>query len=496
MNKPLMLLMCAVLLFRSATHAEDEVRTISLSDCIRAGLTNNIKLQNAGIDRAIGQEQAISARAMLDPRLAMGTTYGQSELTDSRSFVPGQKETVDVSARLQKAFSTGTRAELGLYQNRFRVNEGTNSLFGGLIPQYSSGLSLSMSQSLLKNAFGDIDRSLLASAELGSAIAGAIYWRERQSVMLDVVSSYWDLYAAGMNYRTGMESLERARRLLTTNRERVADGLLDETDVLAVEALIATRAVDVLALSNAVAGAKDVLLNLVEPSGEHWDDIRIGFPPNHQVAQEHLEGDPVAVALANRRDVAAVEMLVDLAEMDLLMKKSVARPDLQLLGSVSIGASDSGLDDLFEFSDSGWTVGLSLEVPLFRTAEQSAIRQARLQMKKAMNNSDSLRNAVELECRMATRALVTGQERGKATKRAMELQKRKLDLEKQKFENEGRSATQWVIQAEDDVSIAEMAFNLAIAEYEKSAARYRMAMGLDPVALDEVRPANLSEETN
>lgn len=480
-----MLLMCAVLVLGQVARAEEGMGHWSLSDCVRAGLANNIQLRNAGIDRSLAEEQGISVRTILDPRLAFGTAYGESELTDSRSFVPGEKETLDFSAKLKKAFSTGTRAELAMYQNRFRLGDGTNSLFGGLIPQYSSGLSLSVSQSVLKNAFGDIDRSLLESAALGSAIAAAVYQGKRQAVILDVVCAYWNVYAAGMNYRTGIESLERARRLLATNRERVADGLLDETDVLAVEALIAMRAVDVLALSNSVAGAKDLLLNLVEPSGESWQEIKVGFPSEHRVEEKPSDKDALASALENRRDLAVVEMLVDQAELELLMKKSAARADLQLVGNVSVGASDAGLIDLLEFSDSGWAVGLSLEIPLFRTAEKSAVRQATLQLKKARNNAESLRNAVELECRMATRALVASLTRVEAVKLAMELQKRKLDLERSKFENEGRSATQWVIQAEDDFSVAEMAYNLAISECEKSVAHYRMAKGLDPVSLSE-----------
>jgi outer membrane protein TolC len=161
------------------------------------------------------------------------------------------------------------------------------------------------------------------------------------------------------------------------------------------------------------------------------------------------------------------------------MKRNSTRADLQLVGSATVGGDDDDYGASLEMDAGGWMVGLQLELPLLGIAEKCDVLRSSLEVSRAKNDLAALDDAVQLECRVAVRELLTSVERVSATTEARKLQSRKLELEVEKFKS-GRSMTHWLIQYEDDLSRAEMARFAAIAQYHKGVARVRAAQGRMP----------------
>jgi outer membrane protein TolC len=315
-----------------------------------------------------------------------------------------------------------------------------------------------------------------------------MYLRETELLCSRISDAYWNLYAVSMNRLAGESSLTRARELLETNKKRLDDGLLDETAVLAAEALISAREVNVLALRDGVQNAMDYLRLTVQIPRAKWEDAVFALPGSDDVrrltepAAQVNVATAITRALRGRPDLLALRDLAGLSETDLFMKRSSARPDLQLIGAVTQGSSGSDLGDSFELDDTSWTVGVQLEIPLLRRAERSAMRQSAIEFNKASNNVKSLESAIVLECRAGARSVTTAYLRVLATSKAAGLQRKKLVLEEKKF-MQGRSATHLVIQYQNDLTTAIMGMHIAMAEYQKALVGYRLAQGLMPVKL-------------
>jgi len=452
-----------------------EPRVFSLQDCVAYGLEHSLALRNAALDEAVVQSRVDAVDGAYDPRLRGEVSYTDSEARDSASFFLEDRKLTVGELSLGKAFRTGTRAELRVTHSHIEAG-GDISAF--LTEPYSSLAGLRLSQSILRNAFGDADRARRRGADAGGAAAGLAYERDAELLAGQVADAYWDVQMARKNFDTGRDSLARAERLLATNRAHVEDGLLEETDMLAFEALIATRRVDVLSLSNAVANATDALKNTMQLPRGDWAEVRIA--PAGQSALEVKPVDGAASETSLRKDLAALSELEKQTEAELDIRASEFRHDLQLFGEIGRGSSGVDFDGSVEFDDNAWTVGLMLDAGWGRTAEQSELEEARLLHEKAVNSRKAMAAAIELECSVADRNLQNGRERVAKTRLARDLQARKLALEQEKFD-QGRSTVSVIIHYEDDLAVADMEYNLAVASYHKATIQHRLAHGQAPV---------------
>ncbi len=479
----------SVLVLLAPRVLQAEPRTFTLQDCVAYGLEHSLALRNAAIDEAVVQSRVDAVDGAYDPRLHGQLSYTDSQIRDATSLFLSDRQLTAGELSLGKAFSSGTRVELRVEHSRIEAGGELSTL---LTEPYSSVAALSLSQSILRNAFGQADRARRRGADAGGTAARLAYEREAELLAGRVADAYWDVQMARKNFDTGRDSLSRAQRLLETNRIRVDDGLLDETDLLSFEALIATRRVEVLSLSNAVANTTDALKNMMQLPRDEWGTVQIAnegsvlkITLNCEEAASSKEDDSLSVIFRTdparvRKDLAAVAALVSQAEAKLEMRASEFRHDLRLFGEVGRGSSAEDLDGSIEFDDDAWSVGVMLDVGWGRTAERSALEEARLLHEKAVNNRKALNAAVELECSVADRNLHNGWERVVETRRARDLQQKKLALEQEKFE-QGRSAINLIVQYEDDFALASQGHNVALASYQKAIVQYRLAHGEVPV---------------
>ena len=475
------LFVMSVALFSSVARAQGNERRLDLDQCIEVGLANNLRLQNEQIREELAVMDILEAESVYDTFLSLGGTHTDSEILDAgSSFASPEKEVTDVTAELSKGLPSGTRVGLTLRQTKLVVE--TNAFYQ--VPPYSSSASLSVSQSLWRNAFGSLNRAVVQRAKKGERIANGLYQREADLLALRITEAYWNLYASRANYEVGSTSLNLARELLATNKKREADGLLDETDVLSAEALIATRSADVLASSNRVAEASDHLARMIQVPVRERARVDFVYPTEEEMdvlRSESLakDDDILRIAMQHRPDLTALITRVEQADIDLRIKKGALSPDLKLIGSVARGRSDTSSGESLAIDDPAWTVGIQFETSLDRSRERSEARRAELALQVAENNLADMKDAISQECRSVTRELVNARARVLATKQAAVLLEKRLTQEEKKF-SQGRSDTRWVIQSQDELALSRASYYMALAEYYKVIAKRQVTMGLRP----------------
>ena len=185
----------------SISRSEVTWSALTLPQCVDIGTANNLELRNMKLREEMAREGAISARSVYDSFLSFGATYTDSSIREPGAFSIGEKKVTDARAELGRHLSHGSSLSLSARQNRIEIGETENQRFE--VPPYSSGMSLSLSQSLLRNAFGALDRAGVTYAEYGQAIAESIYSREKNLLTLWIAEAYWDLDAARASHAVG-----------------------------------------------------------------------------------------------------------------------------------------------------------------------------------------------------------------------------------------------------------------------------------------------------
>jgi outer membrane protein TolC len=460
--------------------AQSAPRHMDLQACVDYGLAHSLALANSGIDRDLAIVRREAVDGLYEPRLDSEISYTDSNVRDGSSFFVQDRRITAGTLALSQGYRSGTRASLTLGHNHI---EAAGDVAAFLAEPYSSSLTLSVSQSILRNAFGELDRARTAVADEALLAAQHAHARQRRVLAAGIAGDYWRLYSARRNYEAARDSLDRAAALVATYRRREADGLIDATDLLATEALEAQRRVDVLSISNGMAHAADALRLRIQLPPAEWAEVRFTFPDERAMrgmaARPVQVADPRVAALAQREDLKALQRLESLAEATVQVRQSELKHDLQVFGQVARGGSDDGFAESWSMDSGGWGVGVQLGMGWGRTAERKALEEAHLEWLRARNSRRALEEAIALEAGMAARDVASGLKQIGETATARDLQQRKLALEQEKFE-QGRSAVNWLLQYEEDYSRSRMVHNLAVADFQAALARYRLALGEMP----------------
>jgi outer membrane protein TolC len=483
--------MTALLVFNSAAvaGAQEVTYKLDLEDCLRLGLGNNLELRNAQEDTLLAMEQVVTARSTYEPYLALSAEHEDSEIAQSPFSAGESVEDTRINGRVFKTLPTGSIIGIGAGATRY--NSDGSSIFpvtdpvegdvgSSLYPYHTFAASLTLEQPLLKNFGGAQDRARVEGAQLNYEASRQSYALAKDQVAGSIIDGYWSAYSAAETYAVNRDALERARRLLEINREKYEDNLIDETEILAAEAALATREVDLLSTENLALRNQDVVKELIVVPREVWDATEIVFDDKQEISVDPAEVsflEAYEVAMENRPDMAALRRTRESILRNIEVTRQEARPDLKFVGSLGRGDTGDGWNDSVGFDRAVWSVGLQLELPWFRQKEKSELRQAEIQLRQLDNQVDALERRIDRECRIAARELVTAIKRVAATKKARDLHARKLELEEKKME-QGRSSTRFVIEYQDDLAFAEMEHVLSRSTHQKALAGYLLVQGI------------------
>ncbi|NKB25355.1 MAG: hypothetical protein GKR87_13455 [Kiritimatiellae bacterium] len=460
----------------NSVHAAETTTAYTLSDCLRIGLENNLQLKQLKQNVWIAKENIDQASAVYDPGLAFSVNYEDSELPSRRTPIEGSSKSWITEGRLTRIFSKGTILELSSGLNHFKFPNSQT----GINEIDISLLSLSLSQPLFKNAKGQLDQARIREARLGYEQSELEFLYQRDLLTLRIYEAYWDLYAAQKGYETNQEALERSKRLLEINRKKYEDGLLDETDILAIEASLATREIDVLDRQNAVATQRDHLMRIIHVPFAEWGRVEVVYDltlPNPTNRIDALNG--YETALLNRQDYAALQKAVEQAETFVTLKKEEMKSTLLLTGRLGQGDTDTTISDSFGFDDTQWAIGLEWEMAWGRKRKKSALRQAEILLEQANERVQEHKLLIAWESQKAARELRVAQKRISATQKSQKLETHKLTLENEKL-HQGRSSIHRILEYQDDLEFAELASFQSIADYEKKQAQHKLVQGTLP----------------
>ena len=501
--------------------ADQEGVHLSLDQAIRSALANNVDL-NVTVDAAEAARFFLFQNTgIYDPLLTANATRAHADIPASSSLVGAEvlrRDTVDANFGVSQLTPFGGKFTLGMVGNRTV----SNSSFDDPNPFETAGLSLGISQPLLRN-FGT--RATNISIDTSRNTRNASYQtfvRSVQTTIDAVEESYWDLVYARANLLVKQEARQIAGELNRITKIKIDVGSLAPIDIVQTEVGIATAEQDIINAEAAVGVAGDTLrrqLNFEATTGQTpiipTDEIRVE-------KQTFDLTDGVRQAMERRPEIVAQGYTVSnntllyeywsnqtLPQLDLVAgygknglagklfetdeNGRIVQPPIVLENTNWFSAGNSLFADNFKT----WNVGFVFSFPLFNRAARGARGVAEFNLETEKARLSTLTQDVVLGVRNAHRAIETASRQIDAAAKGRELAERNLDAARKKYDN-GMTTSFEVSQIQNQLSAAKSTELQALAIYRKAVSAYHSAIadildwkGVHIEGLPEMNPPKL-----
>ena len=432
--------------------ADTDGAPLTLGEAVRRALERGFDLELQSYPLQNSRDDVLIAQSAFSPTLTAnaGKNVASTAATDVLPVTTISGVTSGVN--LQERLPTGTSVGIGTNLNRIDTSASATSL-------YDSGVTLSLTQPLLRGFGRRVTTAGVRSAEIGLNNAQRTYLDGALSVIQQTEKVYYGLAGAREQLAVVRASLTLAEKLLQEAQGKHRAGMATKLDELQAEVGVASARNNVLLAQSAAKSAEDSLLALL---GRFEFDRTLG-----PAVLDDREADPsprveIAYAYALAHQPAYLNALanIDLAKISLQTAQDRLKPELDLSVGFNFNGADTStraaFDNAFIADNRGWQAGLALTYPLGRMAEKAQFRQARSTLSQQELGVEQLGQNILVQVRGAVRDVATSEEAVKLASQSVDLSARQYELENARFKA-GLSTGRIVLQAQDDLEKARVA---------------------------------------
>ncbi|MHC4324437.1 MAG: TolC family protein [Planctomycetota bacterium] len=453
-----------------ATEAQPKELELTLEQCRALTLQNNLTLKVQLINPSVAAERVSQQEAQFEAAFYSNLTYSKSD-TPTASFLDeisgSQVDYTAANLGVQVPLRTGGTVTFDLADSRLK----TGSPYSVFDPSFSSDLSASISQPLLRGAGKRASTYAIRIAEYDRQITDARTKLEVIRIIANVDRVYWRLYAAMRELDVRKKQYDHARALYEQAGRFVAAGDKPQIEVIRTEAGVAQQLEAIILAENNVRDRERDLKRTLNKTGMSMQGPTLVIPATEPdpVRYELDKKQLLATAMNNRMEMLELELQIaeDFETIDFMRNQSLPlvtmdyRYNMNGLG----GSRDDSYDLLFNKRFEDHRVGLQLLVPLGNEAAKSQLRQAFYQRRQRLSSRDNREALIELEVLNAVDQLEANWQRVLASRQRAILDGRLFEAEKRQFEL-GLDTSTEVLNAQAIYADAYRAEILALVEYQ------------------------------
>jgi outer membrane protein len=437
-----------------------------------------------------------------DPILGANVQFERASTPNSFTLLTGQnvsvQNTTTANFTYQQGFHSGTL--LTFTENNTRNT--TNNRITELNPLLNSSYRLQFRQHLLQGCCMFVNRRNIISAGYNKQIADLAFENQVMYTVTQIQDIYWDLVNAYQNLLVKQRSLALANKTLSDNQKQVEIGTLAPIEVVRAQSAVAAAQQDIIVAQTNLQLEQLLMKNAIT---RNLKDPALATAPviptdtmvvvNEQLPQvEQLIQD----ALQRRPDINSQR--IDLKNRDISRRatKNSLLPALDLYGfwggsalggisnplaitpcgtltdangNITNPCQSSGLNDVLRntfnnsYPDRG--MGFQLNIPIRNRAAQADQVRAQIEYRQAELLLHQTESQINIGVRNALYAVQQNKAAVDAAKAAQELAAQSLDAEQKKYAL-GASTNTLVLQAQRDLTQAEVNYVTALTNYEKS----------------------------
>lgn len=410
-----------ILLFLSALLYGQEVKVVSLEDCIKIGLDNSKTLK-------ISKSKVLSAKERLNeiktaqlPTLRLSSSYSRLSPVD-----PFQIGSMQISPSILDNYS----ARLTLSQPLFTGN------------RLSSNTELT---------------------EFNSLAAETDYSKDKNQLILDIKVAYW-------NYAKSLKVKETLEKNIIQVKSRLADlenlynnGLATNNEVLKVKVQLSNFEILLLDATNNI----DIsLFNL---------NNTLGIPVNTKLEPKAIIelkqplvpklDDLIKESKRNRSDLKSLDYRIKSGEAGISLSKAGWYPQLNFNANYLYANPNSRIFPSVEKFKGTWDLGITLTYDIWNWKVTSyQTRQAEANLDQIKIAKEITENNIDLEVNQNYKSLISVSAKMKLTKETVEQAQENYRVTTEKYKS-GLLLNSEVVDAETSLLLAEINNITTIADY-------------------------------
>ncbi len=459
----------------------DRREAISLADAAIRALQNNLDISISRQTKESRLTDIIVEQAKFDPTFSLNGTYTRTVSPLNRPVFGfsgaalDQVQTFDekqhqVTLDLAQNLLTGGNFDLNYNPHRRNVAGQTTFLFN---PAYSGGLSLTLTQPLLRNAGTEVNRTFIKIAQNNAKVEEHVFLDRVLTVLATVEQTYWELVFANENFKVAQAALKAAEELLASNRAKAKAGVMSVVDVLQAEAAVAARVEQTLIAEKAIRDQEDQFRRLLNPAEEELrQELRL-LPTDQPLTM--LEPislqETIDIAIERRPEILQANKNVETSELNTKFAKNQLLPTLSFQGNVGMAGLGGDIPDYFQRNFNGefynYAAGFVLSFPLGNRSAISTYNKRQLEAKNAGFTLQSVRQQIIIGVKEAVRRVQTDFKRIETTRSARIMAEKQLQAERERL-NVGLSTTRFVLDFQRDLATAQGNELRATVDYNKS----------------------------
>lgn len=443
------------------------------------------------VSSTLGAGPAIDS---FDPIVTGTLQLERAQQQQSTTFITGTNfltnNTGTADFAYAQGFQTGTLVTFGFNNTRST----TNNLRTTLEPQLASNYRATVRQHLLSGCCLFVNRRNIISAGYNKQIADYAFANQVMFTVTQIEDIYWDLVNAYQNLLVNQRSLALAQKTLSDNQKQVQIGTLAPIEVVRAQSAVSSAQQNLIVAQTGLQLQQLLMKNAIT---KNLSDATLATAPviptdTMVVTQEQMQpvDELVADALKSRPDINSQRIDLKNREISRKATRNAMLPSLDLLGFY--GGSGLGgvfqncdfntgvctptgqvhgygdvLGDTFTGTNPDKGVALQLTIPIRnRTAQADQVR-SQIEYRQAELRLHQLESQINIQVRNAAYAVQQNKAAVDAAKANRELQIQSLDAEQKKYAL-GASTNTLVLQAQTNLTQAEVNYVTALTNYEKS----------------------------
>jgi outer membrane protein TolC len=310
---------------------------ITLQQALANALANNNDIDASRIDREISNYNLTGARGLYDPTIGAVSQF-LKQVNPVASSLGGSATgaVLNRSWQTDPTLSGSTPWLGGSYHTDFNSQRTyTNNSFATLNPQFPTSLNFQYTQPLWRNLRYDQNRHTIDVAKKNRSLSDEQFRQRVMQIVQQTEQAYWELVYAYNNLQVQLDSVDIARMQDESNRRQQEQGLLAPIDVVAAQTQLANFELNAYSAQTALTRAENTLktLMLADRSSALWASALIPVTPPDAAPPVTPLADAVTEALADRPEVAQVEISGQINQHDTRFFREQTKPQVDLVAS-------------------------------------------------------------------------------------------------------------------------------------------------------------------
>ena len=454
---------------------------LSLQDALRTSMERNLGISLQSYDFRMAGESLRSQYGLYD-WFASGTLSRGKVKGTSASGATATTETDIANVGVAQNLPAGGNYFVGF--NNSRQGE-----------SFSPSLGLQATQPVLRNFGIDVTRRGILIARNTLGINREAFRLALMNAALTVQQAYLDLVYSRRNVEVVKESLFLARDQSRITQIRIDVGASAPLDILQPRVQIATTEEQLISAVALVRSAEDRLRAVMNLPLADWTRPIIPTDPVDYSPVTVDMNSSVTRALELRPELRESLLTTDIRRVQYLYARNQVLPQLDLNVNYKAGTSRTissfdpngipifatptytqGLRQVGNLSFPGWTVGVTVGVPLTNIGARAERKRAELDLEASKVDTAQTAQNVTLAVRSAARDVDTALRTIAASGTARDAAEQNLEAERRRYEN-GMTTNFQVLQIQQQLSDARVRELQAQVGYAEALANYHRQVG-------------------